>query len=101
MLLNPKWLVNAIYTIISNSKEAAHNGVITQDDLYDLLKEDTLHGVPIRRVIPELRYESFQVSYILGVIRMFHLSYPMKDGSEFFPMLCDGNEKITVDPSHV
>ena len=97
MLLNPKWLVNAIYTIISNSKAAAHNGVITQDNLYDLLKEDTLHGVPIRRVIPDLRYESYQVNYILGVIRMFHLSFPMKDGSEFFPMLCDGNEKISVD----
>ena len=97
MLLNPKWLVNAIYTIISNSKVAAHNGVITQDDLYDLLKMDTLHGVTIRRVIPDLRYESFQVNYILGVIRMFHLSYPMKDGSEFFPMLCDGNEKISVN----
>ena len=97
MLLNPKWLVNAIYTIISNSKVAAHNGVITQDDLYDLLKMHTLHGVTIRRVIPDLRYESFQVNYILGVIRMFHLSYPMKDGSEFFPMLCDGNEKISVN----
>ena len=97
MLLNPKWLVNAIYTIISNSKAVAHNGVITQDDLYDLLKLDTLHGAPIRRVIPDLRYEGYQVNYILGVIRMFHLSYPMKDGSEFFPMLCDGNEKISVD----
>ena len=97
MLLNPKWLVNAIYTIISNSKEVVNNGVITQDDLYDLLKLDTLHGVPIRRVIPDLRYESFQVNYILGVIRMFHLSYPMKDEAEFFPMLCDSNEKISID----
>lgn len=97
MILNPKWLVNAIYTIISNSKAAANNGVITQEDLYDLLKNDALHGVPIRRVIPNLRYESYQVNYILGVIRMFHLSYPLKDGSEFFPMLCDGNEKISVD----
>lgn len=97
MLLNPKWLVNAIYTIISNSKAAVHNGVITQGDLYDLLYKDTLRGVPIRRVISDLRYESYQVNYILGVIRMFHLSYPMKDGSEFFPMLCDGNEKISVE----
>ena len=32
ILLNPKWLVNAIYTIISNSSKAAHNGVITQDE---------------------------------------------------------------------
>ena len=97
MILKPKWLVNAIYTIISNSKVAAYNGVITQRNLYDLLKLDTLNGVPVRRVISNLRYENYQVNYILGVIRMFHLSYPMKDGSEFFPMLCDGNEKITVD----
>ena len=97
MLLDPKWLVNAIYTIIYNSIIAAHNGVITQDDLYDLLKEDTLNGETITRVIPNMRYESNQVNYILGVIRMFHLSYPMKDGSEFFPMLCDGNEKISVE----
>ncbi len=27
---------------------------------------------------------------------MFRLSYQLKDGSEFFPMLCDGNEKISV-----
>lgn len=97
MLLNPKWLVNAIYTIISNSQTAVHNGVITQGDLYDLLYKDTLRGAPIKRVIPDLRYESGEVNYILGVIRMFHLSYPMKDGSEFFPMLCDGNEKVSVE----
>ncbi len=97
MLLNPKWLVNAIYTIITNSSKAAHNGVISQKNLYDLLQKDSLDGMPIRRVIKDLRYEGYQVSYILGVIRMFHLSYPMKDGSEFFPMLCDGNEKIPVD----
>ena len=96
MLLNPKWLVNAIYTIISNSQTAVHNGVITQGDLYDLLYKDTLRGAPIKRVIPDLRYKSGEVNYILGVIRMFHLSYPMKDGSEFFPMLCDGNEKVSV-----
>ena len=97
MLLNPKWLANAIYTIISNSKTAANNGVIEQEDLYDLLKEDTLHSIPVRRVIPDLRYKDVEVNYILGVIRMFHMSYPMKDGPEFFPMLCDENRKISVD----
>lgn len=97
MLLNPKWLVNAIYTIVSNSSKAADNGVISQENLYDLLQKDSLNGSPIRRVVPNLRYKGDEVNYILGVIRMFHLSYPMKDGSEFFPMLCDGNEKISVD----
>ena len=96
MLLNPKWLVNALYTIVTNSKDITQNGIIKQADLYDVLKEDIIKGTPIRRVIPDWRYEGIQVNYILGVIRMFRLSYQLKDGSEFFPMLCDGNEKISV-----
>lgn len=97
MLLNPKWLVNAIYTVVTNSDLVARNGIITQDDLYNLLKENTLYDKPIKRVIPDLRYGGIEVNYILEVIRMFRLSYPLKDGSEFFPMLCDGNEKISVN----
>lgn len=94
MILNPKWLVNALYTIIVNSEVASKNGVITQDDLYNLLKEDTLHDIVIKRVRPDLRYEGIEVNYILGVMRMFRLSYSLKDGAEFFPMLCDGDEKV-------
>ena len=96
MLLNPKWMLNALYTIVVNGKVVARNGVITQDELFDLLEKDRVSGIPIRRVIPDLRYKSFEISYILGVIRMFGLSYCLKDGSEFFPMLCDGDEKISV-----
>ena len=96
MLLNPKWIVNAIYTIVTNSKEITQNGIITQDDLYDVLKEETVHGVPVKRVINDMRYSGIEVNYILGVIRMFLLSYQLKDNSEFFPMLCDGNEKKSV-----
>ena len=96
MLLNPKWMLNALYTIVTNGKAVAGNGVITQNNLFDLLQEDSINGVKIRRVIPELHYKGFEINYILGVIRMFGLSYCMKDGSEFFPMLCDGDEKISV-----
>ena len=96
MLLNPKWMLNALYTIVTNGKAAAQNGVITQNNLYDLLEKDDINGITIRRVIPELRYKGFEVNYILGVIRMFGLSYGLQDGSEFFPMLCVGDEKISV-----
>ena len=96
MLLNPKWMLNALYTIVTNGKAVAKNGVITQDNLYDLLEKDDINGIIIRRVIPELRYKGFEVNYILGVIRMFGLSYGLQDGSEFFPMLCEGDEKISV-----
>ncbi len=97
MLLNPKWLVNALYTIVTNSKDITQNGIIQQADLYDVLKKNYIKGRLIRRVVPKWRYEGIQVNYILGVIRMFRLSYQLKDGSEFFPMLCDGNEKISVN----
>ena len=96
MLLNPKWLVNALYTIITNSNLIALNGVITQKNLYDLLYEDTINESQIKRVIPDLRYNGTEVNYIIGVTRMFRLSYPLKDGAEFFPMLCDGDEKISI-----
>ena len=96
MLLSPKWLLNALYTIVTNSKEVAINGVITKKALYDILTEDTLNGVWIKRVLPELRYGTNEVNYILGVTHMFRLSYSLRDGSEFFPMLCDGDEKISL-----
>ena len=96
MLLNPKWLVNAIYTIITNSDVVSRNGIIAQNDLYDLLQEDMIRETPIKRVIPNLRYKGIEVNYILEVIRMFRLSYPLNDGSEFFPILCDGDEKISI-----
>ena len=96
LLLNPKWMLNALYTIVTNGKAVAQNGVITQNNLYDLLEKDDINGITIRRVIPELRYKGFEVNYILGVIRMFGLSYGLQDGSEFFPMLCVGDETISV-----
>ena len=96
LLLNPKWMLNALYTIVTNGKAVAQNGVITQNNLYDLLEKDDINGITIKRVVPELRYRGFEVNYILGVIRMFGLSYSLQDGSEFFPMLCDGDEKISV-----
>ena len=96
MLLNPKWMLNALYTIVTNGKLVSQNGIISQNDLYNLLKKDRIHGETVKRVIPELRYEGPEVNYILGVIRTFRLSYRLEDGSEFFPMLCDGNEKKSV-----
>ena len=96
MLLKPKWMLNALYTIVTNGKLVSQNGVISQNDLYNLLKNDRINGVTIKRVDPELRYEGTEVNYILGVIRTFRLSYRLEDGSEFFPMLCDGDEKKSV-----
>ena len=97
MLLNPKWLLNALYTFISNSETIAVNGIIKQQDLYGVLKESIYKNVNIRRVIQDIRYESHEVNYILGVTRLFRISHHMKNGSEFFPMLCSTDEKAQID----
>ena len=96
MLLNPKWMLNALYTIVTNGKKVSENGIISHNDLFNLLKDDSINGEAINRVIPALRYQGAEVNYILGVIRTFKLSYRLEDESEFFPMLCDGNEKKSV-----
>ena len=96
MLLNPKWMLNALYTIVTNGQLVSNNGVISHNDLYNLLKNDKINGVTIKRVDSELRYEGTEVNYILGVIRNFRLSYRLEDGSEFFPMLCDADAKKSV-----
>ena len=96
MLLEPKWMLNAVYSIVVNGKAVSQNGVITQDDLYDLLQKDTINGVTINRVDQKQKYKTKEINYILGVIRMFGLSYCLKNGSEFFPMLCEADESISV-----
>lgn len=97
ILLNPKWMVNALYIIVTNGKLVSRNGVITQNDLYDLLGEDYINGIKIKRVLPKVRYTNSQANYIIGVIRMFGISYQLDDGSELLPMLSGADEKVSVD----
>lgn len=100
MLLEPKWIVNAIYTILFNGRLVSKNGIILKNDLYTILKDDviTVKGIDkeIKRVQPDLRYKGFEVGYVLGVIKRFKLSYELYDDSIFFPMLCDRDEKISA-----
>ncbi len=95
-ILDPKWLVNAIYAFVSNSDIAAENGKISKNNLYTLLTENTLDGNPIKREYPDMKYEYSDIFYILGVTRKFFISYPIDNDFEFFPLLCDGDAKQSV-----
>jgi len=83
VILRPEWITNAIYTIIFNKRESVRNGLISLEDVFDLLTADES-----RRVRGDITYSWQDMSYVLDVVRKFSLSYPVNQDLEFFPMLC-------------
>ena len=96
MLLEPKWLLNAIYIILFNGKSYSKNGVLSHKALYEMLCKKEINNAIIRKTDKEKRYKKKEVNYILKVLRKYRLSYQKDKHSEFFPMLCERNQKITL-----
>lgn len=92
MILNPKWITNAIYIILFNGKNLASHGVISQEKIYELLQNAKNYKEHKLRSVLNIDYKNFEIGYILGVIRRFRLSYQLDEEHEFLPMLCDNNE---------
>ena len=87
VILNPDWITNAIYTILFNRRETVQNGMISQEDIDTLLRNDGRQK-KVKRVKKDLRYSYQDTTYVLDVVRKFHLSYQVDRDTEFFPMLC-------------
>lgn len=88
MILRPDWITNAIYIILFNCASMSANGVISHENIYNMLG-DQKSG---KRVLNGVTYSTNEVEYVLGVIRKFRLSYRIDEGMEFIPMLCNRNE---------
>lgn len=93
MILRPDWITNAIYIILFNGTCRANNGLISHEDIHELLKKPIKREDWSKRVLDTISYSSVEIEYVLGVIRKFRLSYRINDETEFIPMLCDRNEK--------
>lgn len=99
MILKPEWITNAIYILLFNGlsqgtdgKPYARNGILKIDAIHELLER----RVPVKSVL-DISYKEHEVAYVLGVIRKFRLSYQVDAEHEFFPMLCDKNEREIVE----
>lgn len=91
VILRPEWITNAIYTILFNKQDTVRNGLISLNEIYDLLNsEDSL------QVQKGIRYSWSDMIYVLDVVRKFSLSYPVDRHTEFFPMLCSENSSPVV-----
>ena len=91
-VLDPKWLLNAIYLIIYFGREKAEKGILSGSDIKDILKKQS-GSVYKDKKYP---YKSTTIPFILEIMRKFELSYPLDSGREFIPALCqkeEGNEE--------
>lgn len=90
LLLEPKWVTNAIYKILFNQHKKVYNGIIGVSDIQDCLMD----GENAWSVDESMSYNEDEVNYILKVMRSCGLSFSMNDAdeNEFIPMLCDRNE---------
>lgn len=99
VILRPDWITNALYIILFNKLEGAKNGLIPHASIYKILKN--AHSDPaIRCTLPQARYNSGDVQYVLGVMRKFSLSFPYGDEQEFIPMLCQQDSTADVQYYH-
>ena len=95
VILKPDWITNALYIILFNHLEGVLNGLIPHKSIYDILKN--AHSNPnIRCTMPQARYTSGDIQYVLGIMRKFSLSFPHGDDHEFLPMLCQQNSTVNV-----
>ena len=91
MVLKPRWMLNALYILIFNGRYYAVNGIIKENDIYELI----CRKVPdknIKQVYSEITYKEDQIQYILTVLLNYELIYRLDEERLFIPMLCDENE---------
>lgn len=91
VILRPKWLTNAIYTIFFNMHSEVKNGIACKRDILNLLDPPSYLRGKYKQVDPKQKYKENSVSYVVDVMHAMKLAFPMHDKDEkiFFPMLCE------------
>ena len=88
-VLDPKWLLNAIYLIIYFGREKAEKGILSGSDIKDILKNQSGSVYKDKTY----SYRSTTIPFILEIMRKFEISYPLDSGKEFIPALCQKEEE--------
>ena len=91
MVLKPRWLLNALYILIFNGRDYAVNGIIKENDIYELICRK-VSDKNIKLVYSDITYKEEQIQYILTVLLNYELIFRLDEERFFIPMLCDENE---------
>lgn len=85
----PRWITNAIYTILINKHSEVADGLISEFDIQALLNPDGPPSKPIYQVYPDEKYDAASFTYIKSVMNEFGHSFPVPYTKLLFiPMLC-------------
>ena len=99
VILRPDWITNALYIILFNKLEGAQNGLIPHKSIHNILK-NACKNPEIRCTLPNAKYTSGDIHYVLGIMRKFNLSFSHGTEHEFIPMLCQQNSKADIQYYH-
>ena len=95
VILRPDWITNALYIILFNSLAGARNGLIPHRSIYNLLR-NAYANPEIRCTLPQARYTTGDIDYVLRIMRKFNLSFTDGQNNEFIPMLCQQNSLVDI-----
>lgn len=90
-VLKPVWLLNAIYAIIENGKRklSVKNGIISKDDIVNLLKDSSSFA---NYDYSNTTYTREEIRYILIVMHQHMISLELDSNNEFIPTICKNEE---------
>ncbi|MCI5131435.1 MAG: hypothetical protein D3904_07885 [Candidatus Electrothrix sp. EH2] len=77
-VLNPLWLTNGVYRLVTDQKTAQQGGVLQKDHLRDLLR---------KRSAEDYDYPRSRHKYLLALMRKFELCYELDSQRELIPTL--------------
>ena len=96
MVLKPRWLLNAIYILAFNGRKYAENGILKEEDIYDLISAPVSDS-DVKKVYPDIKYKEHEIQYIVNVLLNYNLVHRIDNEHFFVPMLCDENEPDIID----
>lgn len=99
VILRPDWITNALYIILFNTLEGAQNGLIPHKSIYNLLR-NAYNNPAIRCTLPQAKYTSGDIDYVLRIMRKFNLSFTDGNENEFIPMLCQQDSAVDIQYYH-
>ena len=98
-ILDPMWLTSAVYKIIWE-KDRTDDGLISLSEIHRILEKPGSEamkkdGIPC---LEDVSYNDTECGYVLEIMRMFRISYPVDTYTEFMPTLCKPDAKLDPTP---
>ncbi|TYQ13386.1 UNVERIFIED_CONTAM: internalin A [Acetivibrio alkalicellulosi] len=93
-VLNPKWITNAVYKIMTDIEVRKLNGYLQKTKVGDIINKDCKSEDYINGYsgINECIYSDDDRNYILNLMEEFELSYSLNETYELIPALMDKSE---------